>query len=132
MCDKDICEDVVLCKKCTHGARLYHNPGGGCIKSGQGAPAVPFVGSPQSNEFFGWVVAVCKHQGCTKSNKPEFLSEDGFKSLRFRPHCPGCRQEMEPERDCQGKGNYAYRCPNDNCHSHRLLAEYLPVWHGDN
>ena len=124
---KDICEDVVLCK-CGHGARLYHNPPGGCIKSGQGSPAVPFVGSPQSNEFFGWVVAVCEHQGCTKSNKPVYLSKDDFKSLRFRPYCSVCKQEMKPERDCQGKGNYAYECPNESCDSHCLLADCLHVW----
>jgi len=128
MCDKEICEEVVICKRCRHGARLYHHPGGGCIKSRQGAPAVPFVGSPHSDEFAGWVVAVCKHQGCSHFNRPEFLSEDDFKSLRFRPHCPVCKQEMKPKRNCRGKGNYAYRCTNDNCDRDSLLADYLPIW----
>ena len=36
--------------------------------------------------------------------------------------------EMKKVRELQGKGNYAYECPNEECQSHCLLADYLPVW----
>jgi hypothetical protein len=129
MCDndKEFRELFVKCKKCSRGAQLFHNPDAGCIKDGERGPVVPIVGPPDSNQFPGWVIVVC-HQNtkCTKYNKFEFLTKDDFKSLSFRPLCPICKQKMEPERDNRGKGNYAYRCANDN--SHCLLADCLPRW----
>jgi|TARA_B100001971_G_C17853501_1_gene364590 hypothetical protein len=124
---KESLEVFVLCKKCQHGARLYHHPGGGAIKSCKGAHAVPFVGPPDSTEFFGWVVAVCKYQQCKNFNKPVPLPEKDFRSLA-PPCCRVCKKKMKPERLNQGKGNYSYRCENNDRHSHILLAECLPRW----
>ena len=124
---KESSEVFVLCKKCQHGAQLYHHPGGGVIKSCKGAPAVPFVGSPDSTEFSGWVVTVCKYQQCKNYDKPDPLSEHDFKLLT-----PPCfrvfKKKKKPERENQGKCNYSYRCYNNDCHSHILLAERLPRW----
>jgi hypothetical protein len=124
---KEPSEIFVICKKCGHGARLYHNPGGGVIKSCKGAPAVPVIGLPHSTKFFGWVVVVCKHQKCKNFDKPVFLSEDDFKLLT-PPCCPVCKEKMKPDRDNQGKVNYYYRCEKDDCHLHILLADLLPDW----
>jgi hypothetical protein len=125
---KEHLEIFVICKKCGHGARLYHNPGGGVIKSCKGAPAVPIIGSPDSTKFLGWVAVVCKHQGCGKFNKPVFLSERDFESLSFRPCCDVCGTTMQPERERQGKGNYVYRCGNARCNSVKSLSDFLPDW----
>ena len=118
---------IVLCKKCGHGAYLYHHPGGGVIKSCKGAPVVPFVGSPDSTEFLGWVVTVCKYRQCKNFDKPVLLSEDDFKTID-PPSCCVCDKEMKPERMDQGKGNYFYKCENNDCNSHILLADRLPLW----
>ena len=128
---KDL-ELFVICKKCRHGAKLYH--GGGGIKSREGGPTVPITGSPDPTQFLGWVVAVCKRQQCKNFNKLVFLSEDDFKSLN-PPCCPVCEEKMKPDRElsrinfnAQRKGNYFYRCENNDCHSHILLADLLPDW----
>jgi hypothetical protein len=122
---KEPSEIFVICKKCGHGAQLYH--GGGAIKSSKGAPAVPITGSSDQAKFFGWVVVICKHQQCKNFNKPVFLSEDEFKSLT-PPCCSVCKKKMKPERENQGKGNYYYRCENNDCDSDILLADLLPDW----
>ncbi len=122
-------EDIfVICKKCEHGARLYHNPNGGCITNGQSDVAIPTYSTRYSHPSNEWVDTVCENKRCKNYNEPVYLSKDDFKSLKFRPDCPVCQQEMKPVRDFQGKGPYAYICTDDNCQSHRLLADYLPVW----
>lgn len=122
-------EDIfVICKKCEHGARLYHNPNGGCIKNGQSDVAIPTYGTRYSHPSNEWVDTVCENKRCKNYNKPEYLSKDDFESLRFHPNCTVCGKEMKKIRELQGKGNYAFECPNENCHSHCLLADYLPVW----
>jgi hypothetical protein len=127
MCEKEMCEKRVLCKKCGHGARLFHNPDTVVRKEGEHGPVVVIDGPPNSNTNPGWVVVVCQYKGCKLYNKTdERFTEKEFINLKFRPLCPNCKQEMEPDRDDNGKGNYAYRCPKENCHSHSLFAEYLP------
>ncbi len=120
---KEPLDIFVICKKCGHGARLYHNPAGGCIKSRTGAAAKMFVGSPDSTDFLGWVISKCEHKKCKNYAKPTPLSEYDFKSLSA-PCCPECKQKMNPDRDNRGKGNYCYRC--ENCQKHILLAGLLP------
>jgi hypothetical protein len=126
-------EYFVKCEKCSHGARLYHNPSGGGIKSREGGPTVPITGSPDSTKFYGWVVAVCEYQQCKNFDKSVFLSEDDFKSLT-PPPCPVCKEKMKSDRKLsinfnappsQRKGNYFYRCEN-NSHPPILLADLLP------
>jgi hypothetical protein len=124
MCDKDIFEAVVICKKCGHGARLYKNPRARVRKLCKGAPAILFNSMNPSPEFSGWVSKVCQNQGCKNFNKTYPLSEDEFKSLT-PPCCPVHKQKMKPEKDRQ---SYFYRCENNNCHSHKRLADMLPVW----
>jgi hypothetical protein len=126
MCDKNICEVNVICKKCGYRAQLYHNPDAGCIKDEATGRFVPVDGPPGSNQFPNWVVVVCQHKGCKlhDNKKFELFTKKDFKDLQFRPHCPICKQEMKPERDHNGKGDYAYRCSTENCHSHFFLAEY--------
>jgi hypothetical protein len=115
MCDKDFLKaNVVLCKKCTHEARLCRNPRGGAIKTGEGA-AVPFsCNSPW------WVDKVCKHEGCNYFNIPVFFPEDEFKLLN--PPCC-CKQKMKPEKNWQG---YIYRC--EICGKETPLADLLPIF----
>lgn len=113
----------VICRKCGHGARLYHNPGGGCIKSGAGAPAKMFVGSPDLTNFFGWVISKCENKKCKNYDKQAPLSEPDFESL-LPPCCPTCKQKMAPYRDNRGKGNYHYKCKN--CQEDILFAGLLP------
>ena len=117
-----------ICKKCGHGARLYHNPGGGCIKANKDAPAIPFIGSPNSTEFLGWVVVVCEQPNCKNFNKPVPLAEDSFCSLNPLPDCPKCGKKMKPEREQQRTGNYGYRCEDKDCQSYFRLADKLPLW----
>lgn len=122
---KEYLDRIVKCKKCGHGAHLYHDRGGGCIKSCKGASAVPFTGRPDSTPFLWWVVAVCKRKECKNLDKPVPLSENEFRDL-MPPPCPVCKQIMKPDRDGNGKGDYIYRCENNNCKS-LPLAGLLPV-----
>lgn len=117
----------IICKRCGHGARLYHNPGGGCVKQCAGAPAKMFVGSTNSNAFYGWVISKCENKKCKSFAKQVPLSEDEFKSLT--PPCPECKQNMQAYRDHYGKGNYRFGCENNDCPMYEkniLFAELLP------
>ncbi len=120
---KEPLDRFVICKKCGHGARLYRNPRGGCIKSCKDAPAVPLNSAHPSPEFLWWVSVVCKKQRCNNFNKPVFLSEHDFESLS-PPCCPKCKHKMTPYRDDGEKGNYRYKCKN--CQEDILLADLLP------
>ena len=120
---KEPLERFVICKKCSRGAQLYHNPGGGCIKYSAGAPAKIFVGSPDLTNFYGWVISKCKNKKCKNYAKPVPLSEHDFESL-LPLCCPECKQEMAPYRDNRGKGYYRYKCKN--CQEDMLLADLLP------
>lgn len=109
MCDKDISEKFVRCKKCGHGAQLYWDPKGGCIKSSKDAPAVPLNRMESSPLFYKWVSVVCKkNPKCKKRNIPVFLSKDDFNDLKPRPFCTKCKHEMKPE--IFEKSIYIYRC----------------------
>ena len=117
----------IKCKKCSHGARLYHDPSGGCITSCKGAPAVPFTGSYNLSEPTNWVFAVCKRENCKDFNKLVFLSEKDFYELK-PPLCHKCENKMKPERERQETGDYAYMCENDDCHVYFRFTELLPDW----
>ena len=120
---KEPLDRFVICKKCGHGARLYHNPAGGCIKLQAGAAAKMFVGSPGSTRFLGWVISKCENKICKNYAKQAPLSEYDFESLS-PPCCPECKQKMTSYRDDGGKGNYRYKCKK--CQEDILFADLLP------
>ncbi|MFC1739528.1 hypothetical protein ACFL1G_10860 [Planctomycetota bacterium] len=123
---KEPLERFVTCK-CSHPARLYHDPRGGCIKANPEAAPKFFVGSPDSTDFWGWVISKCKREKCKNYDKPVPLSEDDFKEVP-PPCCPVCKHKMTPYRDNRGKGNYRYKCENEDCEEDIdiLFADLLP------
>lgn len=99
MCDKDIFEAIVTCKKCRHPAQVYRKH--------------------SSPEFRWWVSVVCKNQNCSQCNKSITFTFDDFKSLK--PPCC-CNQKMKPEV-YEGFA-YIYRC--EICEKIIPLATWLP------
>lgn len=123
---KEHLERIVICKKCRHGARLYHDPRGGCIKTNAEARPKFFIGSKESENFRYWVVSVCKRKECTNYNKPVPLPENEFNKLK-PPCCSECEEEMIPYRDHGGKGDYCYKCENKKCSVDNIIfADLLP------
>jgi len=122
MCNKDISEKFVTCKKCSHPAKLYWDTKGGCIKASKDAPAVPLNRMESSPLFYTWVSVVCeKNPKCKKHNIPVFLSKDDFYDLKLRPCCSVHKQEMKPE--IFEKSIYIYRC--EICGEKITLVDWL-------
>ncbi|HBG26980.1 MAG: hypothetical protein A2Y10_15365 [Planctomycetes bacterium GWF2_41_51] len=109
MCDKDFLDaNVILCKKCNHEVKLYHNPKVGVRMDCKGAPAIVFRDENPSPEFRWWVSKVCKNRRCKNFNKlfVDLLKWEEFKSLN-PPCCPACKQKMKPEKT---NTFYFYKC----------------------
>jgi len=119
MCDKDVFEAIVTCKKCRHPAQVYRNPKVGVRKDRKGAPAIVFKDENPSPEFRWWVSVVCKNQNCSQCNKSITFTFDDFKSLK--PPCC-CKQKMKPEV-YEGFA-YIYKC--EICEKIIPLATWLP------